>query len=77
MAREIAELEHEIRQLGRSEQERLLRTLLEELDGPIDPGAERGWLEEVERRSSDFDAGRVRAIPAEEVFEGVRSLLKQ
>lgn len=77
MARGIAELEDEIRQLGRPEQERLLRALLEELDGPIDPGADRAWLEEVARRSTDFDAGLVKPIPAEEVFESVRLHLKQ
>lgn len=77
MARAIAEIESEIRHLARPEQERLLRALLEELDGPIDPNAERAWLEEVQRRSAEFDAGLVKSIPAEEVFERVRSRLKQ
>lgn len=77
MAKAIADLEKEIRQLSRSEQERLLRALLEELDGQFDPGADQAWLEEVQRRSADFDAGLVKAIPAEEVFDRVRSRLKQ
>jgi putative addiction module component (TIGR02574 family) len=77
MARAIAEIESEIRHLTRPEQERLLRALLEELDGPVDPNAERAWLEEVQRRSAEFDAGLVKSIPAEEVFERVRSRLKQ
>jgi putative addiction module component (TIGR02574 family) len=77
MARAIAEIESEIRHLARPEQERLLRALLEELDGPVDPNAERAWLEEVQRRSAEFDAGLVKSIPAEEVFERVRSRLKQ
>ncbi|HEU4653563.1 MAG TPA: addiction module protein [Steroidobacteraceae bacterium] len=77
MARAIAEIEREIRHLARPEQERLLRALLEELDGPIDPDADRAWLAEVQRRSADFDAGLVKAIPAEEVFARVRSRLKQ
>jgi putative addiction module component (TIGR02574 family) len=77
MARAIAEIESEIRLLARPEQERLLRALLEELDGPVDPNAERAWLEEVQRRSAEFDAGLVKSIPAEEVFERVRSRLKQ
>jgi putative addiction module component (TIGR02574 family) len=63
--------------LTRPEQERLLRALLEELDGPIDPDADRSWLEEVQRRSAAFDAGHMESIPAEEVFESVRSRLKQ
>ncbi len=77
MARALSEIEKEIRNLARPEQELLLRALLEELDGPADPDAERAWLDEVQRRSADFDAGLVKSIPAEEVFERVRSRLKQ
>jgi putative addiction module component (TIGR02574 family) len=77
MARAISEIEKEIRSLARPEQEQLLRALLEELDGPADPDAERAWLDEVQRRSADFDAGLVKPIPAEEVFDRVRSRLKQ
>lgn len=69
MARVIANIENEIRHLARPEQERLLRALLEELDGPIDPDADRAWLAEVQRRSAEFDAGLVKTIPADEVFE--------
>jgi putative addiction module component (TIGR02574 family) len=77
MARAIADIESEIRHLARPEQEPLLRALLEELDGPIDPDADQAWLAEVQRRSADFDAGLVQAIPAEEVFARVRARLKQ
>jgi putative addiction module component (TIGR02574 family) len=77
MARAMTDIELEIRSLGRPEQERLLRALLEELDGPADPDAERTWLDEVQRRSSEFDAGLIKPIPAEEVFERVRARLKQ
>lgn len=77
MARTIAEIEREVRGLDRSQQERLLRVLLEELDGPMDADADRAWLEEVQRRSAEFDAGRVKAIPAEEVLERVRARLRR
>ena len=77
MARAISDIEKEIRSLARPEQERLLRALLEELDGPADADADRSWLEEVQRRSVAFDAGLMESIPAEEVFELVRSRLKQ
>ena len=77
MARAISEIEQEIRSLARPEQERLLRTLLEELDGAVDPEADRSWLEEVQRRSAAFDAGLMQSFPAEAVFERVRSRLKQ
>ena len=77
MARAISEIEKEIRGLARPEQEQLLRALIEELDGLVDPEADRSWLEEVQRRSAAFDAGLMQSFPAEEVFERVRSRLKQ
>lgn len=77
MARAISEIEAEVRELNRPEQERLLRTLLEELDGPADLDADRLWLEEAQRRSREFDAGLIKTIPGDEVFERVRSRLKQ
>jgi putative addiction module component (TIGR02574 family) len=63
--------------LARPEQERLLRALLEELVGPIDPDTDRAWLEEVQRRSAAFEAGLVKSIPAETVFERARARIKQ
>ncbi len=35
---------------------------------------DRAWLEEVQRRSAAFDAGRMKSFPAEEVFKRVRLL---
>jgi hypothetical protein len=57
MARAISDIEREVRGLDRPEQERLLRALLEELDGPVDADSDRAWLDEVQRRSTEFDAG--------------------
>jgi hypothetical protein len=39
--------------------------------------ADRSWLEEVQRRSAEFDAGLVKSIPAKDVFERARARLKQ
>jgi putative addiction module component (TIGR02574 family) len=75
MVRKLSEIENEIRSLARGDQERLLRALLEELDGPADPGVERAWLEEVQRRSRELDDGTVEAIPADQVFARVRAAL--
>jgi putative addiction module component (TIGR02574 family) len=77
MARAVAEIEQEIRALPDAEKERLLRALLEELDGPLDPGAEQAWLDEVQRRSREFDQGLVEAIPAEKVFADLRAKLSR
>ncbi len=77
MARAVADIEQEIRSLLDAEKERLLRALLEELDGAPDPGADQAWLEEIQRRSREFDAGLVEAIPAEKVFADLRAKLSR
>ena len=35
---------------------------------PPDPGYEKSWSEEIERRLRDLDSGRTKGIPAEEAF---------
>jgi putative addiction module component (TIGR02574 family) len=77
MARNIAAIEQEIRDLSASDKEDLLRVLLEELDGPPDPGAEAAWLAEVQRRSREIDTGGVECVSAEEVFAQIESSLKK
>ena len=77
MARAVADIEQEIRALPDSEKEHLLRALLEELDGPPDPGADQAWLDEIQRRSREFDAGLVEAIPAGKVFADLRAKLSR
>lgn len=77
MARAVSEIEQEIRTLPDAEKERLLRALLEELDGPPDVDVEQAWLDEVQRRSREWDAGLVEAIPAEKVFADLRAKLAQ
>lgn len=77
MSKPISEIESEVRGLNRPEQERLLHTLLEILDGPADADADRAWLDEVQRRSGEFDAGLIRTSAAEEVFDRVRARLKR
>jgi hypothetical protein len=54
---------------------KLLRALLEELDGPPEPGVEQAWLDEIQRRSRELDNGLVAAIPADEVFAKLRGKL--
>jgi hypothetical protein len=76
MARAISEIEDEIRRLPVEAQERLLHVLLEELDGPPDPGAEAAWLDEVRRRSRELDEGSAKPIPAKEIFARLRQRLK-
>ena len=75
MARAITEIEEEIRSLADDDKARLLRLLLEDLEGPADPDAERLWLQEIQRRSHELDAGLVAPVPADQVFANVRDAL--
>ena len=73
MARALADIEKEIRELASGEQVQLLRALLEELDGPADADVERAWLAEVQRRSRELDEGKIQTVPGDEVFARLRS----
>lgn len=73
MAKVVAELEQDIRALPDADKERLLRVLLEELDGPPDPDADRLWLEEIARRDREIDEGLIETIPAEQVFAELKA----
>lgn len=75
MARAITEIEEEIRSLADDDKARLLRLLLEDLEGPADPDAERLWLQEILRRSHELDAGLVTPVPADQVFANARDAL--
>jgi len=77
MARSLATLEEEIRELSVSDKETLLRVLWEELDGPADPEVDAEWVREVQRRSREIDVGLVECIPAEEVFSRLEALIKK
>lgn len=75
MARSLSSIEKELRELGSSDQEALLKVLVEELDGPPDRDADDAWLEEAQRRNAELDSGAARCIPADEVFRKVDAQL--
>jgi putative addiction module component (TIGR02574 family) len=77
MARPLATIQQEIRELSGPEKEALLRLLWEELDGPSDPDVEAAWLEEVRRRGQEIDAGQVELVPADQVFRNLGAGLKK
>ena len=54
--------------LSLEERAQLAGKLLLSLDEPSESEIERLWLEEAERRLKEFREGKVRGIPAEEVF---------
>ncbi len=76
MARALSEIEAEIRGLERSDQERLLHVLLEELDGIVDSDKDQLWLDEAQRRSEGFEDSLLKFFPSQEVLDRARARLK-
>ncbi len=71
MGNKLDEIITEALRLNIEERAQLAGRLLLSLDEPSESETERLWLEEAERRLNDFHEGRVRGMPAEEVFQKV------
>lgn len=69
-------IEKQAQKLPAKERARLALVLIESLDQGEDVDAEDLWLDEAERRLADYRAGRVEAIPANEVFERIEKNLE-
>jgi putative addiction module component (TIGR02574 family) len=65
----LDELKAEAMKLGPEARAQLAHALLLSLDELSEPEIEKLWLEEAERRLKEFRDGKVRGIPAEEVFD--------
>ena len=61
------ELLEQARKLDPAERLELVDGLLQSLDRP-DPAVDAVWLEEAERRLAAYRAGKVRGVPAEDIF---------
>ena len=77
MARRIETIREEIRRLSASDKEMLLRSLVEDLDAPLDPRVDAAWLEESQRRGREIDEALVATVPAGTVFEKIEASLKK
>jgi putative addiction module component (TIGR02574 family) len=51
--------------------------LLESLDGPDQEQIDAAWAEEIERRISEIDEGKVETIDGELVMQKLRSRLRR
>lgn len=76
MARALAEIEREIRELDTQQKRDLLRALIAELDSPADAEAEKAWLKESQRRYRELVEGKVKGVPGPVVFERLRARLR-
>lgn len=70
------DLINEAASLPIEERARLVDSLLQTLN-PVDDSAAAAWLATARRRLDDLDAGRVKAVPGDDVFERVRRRLGQ
>jgi putative addiction module component (TIGR02574 family) len=68
MSKKLEEIIRETKELSLEERAELAGTILLSLDEPSESEVERLWLQEAERRLQEFRDGKVKGIPAEEVF---------
>ncbi len=76
MKSERPSLEDQARNLAPNARARLALKLIESLDPGEDEDADELWLDEAERRLSDYDSGKTEAIPADDVFSEIEQKLK-
>ncbi len=76
MPMKVKEIEEEALRLSSHERALLVEHLIGSLEPDDDPDAERAWIEEAERRYREYKAGKVKTIPAEQVFKSARTKLK-
>ena len=76
MARSLEEARKVINELSPEDKEILTIELGLEMD-KIDPEIEKVWIEEAERRWQDLQSGKVKGIPAEEVFAEIERKLNE
>lgn len=73
---DLQEIENEALHLPRAERTKLIQTLVLSLESSLGDGAKSDWLMEAKRRGEELDNGTVEAIPAHQVMEKARALLK-
>jgi len=68
MPKPVEEVMADIMELNLEERAQLAGRLLLSLDEPTESEVERLWLDEAERRLSQFRRGKVKGVPTDEIF---------
>jgi putative addiction module component (TIGR02574 family) len=68
MPKQIKEVMADTMQLNLEDRAQLAGKLLLSLDEPTESEVERLWLDEAARRLAEFRQGKVKGLPADEVF---------
>lgn len=75
MSNAFKEIESSALKLSEKQRARLVTRLLDSLEKRKKYDVEKIWLEEIERRNDELEAGNLELIPADEVFRNARKLL--
>jgi putative addiction module component (TIGR02574 family) len=73
MSRTLDEIRDEAIQLDVEERGILVDTLFESFLTPEEREIQEAWLDEAERRLADYEAGRTKSVPYEEVMRKLRA----
>ena len=76
MAQLLDEVERQAMALSQKDRAALAERLLASLDEGEDEGVEEAWAAEAERRDRELQEGKVKGIPASQVFARVRRALR-
>lgn len=68
MTTTLKQLTHDALELPVRERAELAHVLIASIDESTDPGISSAWDEELKKRVREIKEGRVKGIPAEEVF---------
>ena len=75
MSSSTRKLDEQVASLSQKERARLALKLIESLDPGTDEDAEELWLDEAERRLSEYDAGKAESRPVKDVISEIKSRL--
>jgi putative addiction module component (TIGR02574 family) len=76
----LEQVTEEVRELSRPDREHLLARLIRDLEPVENLSAaeiENAWDNEIARRLEEIDSGKVKAVPAEEVFARLQAKLDE
>ena len=76
----LEQVTEEVRELSRPDREQLLARLIRDLEPVENLSAaeiESAWDNEIARRLEEIDSGKVKAVPAEEVFARLQAKLDE
>ena len=71
----LKELYAETRQLPREQAAELMDLLLIDTFGEPDPDVDEAWGREIDRRLSEWESGKVKSIPGEQVMDEIRKIV--